>query len=59
MKRDAKTVASWDFDRIIPCHGVSTEKNTLANRGRLRRLQDVIERGGNKAWRTAYQFFID
>jgi len=21
MKRDAKTVASWDFDRIIPCHG--------------------------------------
>lgn len=21
MKRDAKTVAGWDFDRIIPCHG--------------------------------------
>ncbi|KIJ63219.1 hypothetical protein HYDPIDRAFT_113833 [Hydnomerulius pinastri MD-312] len=21
MKRDARTVASWDFDRIIPCHG--------------------------------------
>ncbi|KXN86658.1 hypothetical protein AN958_09836 [Leucoagaricus sp. SymC.cos] len=21
MKRDAKTVASWDFERIIPCHG--------------------------------------
>jgi len=41
VKRDAKTVASWDFDRIIPCHG------------------DVIERGGNKAWRSAYQFFID
>jgi len=23
MKRDARTVASWDFERIIPCHGVS------------------------------------
>ena len=23
MKRDARTVASWNFDRIIPCHGVS------------------------------------
>lgn len=21
MKRDARTVAGWDFDRIIPCHG--------------------------------------
>ncbi|KAJ6511346.1 hypothetical protein C8R47DRAFT_1296193 [Mycena vitilis] len=21
MERDAKTVADWDFDRIIPCHG--------------------------------------
>ncbi|KAF5390044.1 hypothetical protein D9757_003895 [Collybiopsis confluens] len=21
MKRDVKTVASWDFERIIPCHG--------------------------------------
>jgi len=21
MKQDAKTVASWDFNRIIPCHG--------------------------------------
>ena len=23
MKRDAKAVAAWDFERIIPCHGVS------------------------------------
>jgi hypothetical protein len=22
MRRDAKTVAGWDFERIIPCHGV-------------------------------------
>ncbi|KAG6914966.1 hypothetical protein DXG01_014189 [Tephrocybe rancida] len=21
MKRDARTVASWDFEKIIPCHG--------------------------------------
>lgn len=21
MTRDAKVVAAWDFDRIIPCHG--------------------------------------
>jgi len=27
MKRDAKTVAGWDFDRIIPCHGDVIEKN--------------------------------
>jgi hypothetical protein len=22
MRKDAKTVAAWDFERIIPCHGV-------------------------------------
>lgn len=27
-ERDAKTVMSWDFDRIIPCHGVSFECTT-------------------------------
>lgn len=29
MKRDAKTVAGWDFNRIIPCHGdvIETEGN--------------------------------
>ncbi|TFY81170.1 hypothetical protein EWM64_g2841 [Hericium alpestre] len=41
MKRDVKTVASWDFERIIPCHG------------------DVIEKDGNKAWRTLYQHFLE
>ncbi|KAF5349298.1 hypothetical protein D9756_009369 [Leucocoprinus leucothites] len=25
MRRDAKTVASWDFERIIPCHGDTIE----------------------------------
>ncbi|KAI5996487.1 hypothetical protein F5J12DRAFT_922376 [Pisolithus orientalis] len=27
MKRDARTVASWDFDRIIPCHGDVIERD--------------------------------
>ncbi|KAI0320486.1 hypothetical protein OF83DRAFT_1162377 [Amylostereum chailletii] len=27
MRRDAKTVAEWDFDRIIPCHGDVIEKD--------------------------------
>ncbi|KAI0264761.1 hypothetical protein BC834DRAFT_826091, partial [Gloeopeniophorella convolvens] len=27
MRRDAKTVASWDFHRIIPCHGDVIEDN--------------------------------
>lgn len=22
MKKEAREVANWDFDRIIPCHGV-------------------------------------
>jgi len=27
MKRDAATVANWDFERIIPCHGDVIEKD--------------------------------
>ncbi|THH13984.1 hypothetical protein EW146_g6295 [Bondarzewia mesenterica] len=27
MKRDARTVAGWDFNRIIPCHGDVIEKD--------------------------------
>jgi len=27
MKKDAKTVAEWDFERIIPCHGDVIEKD--------------------------------
>ncbi|KAH9849551.1 hypothetical protein C2E23DRAFT_351528 [Lenzites betulinus] len=30
MKRDVKTVAGWDFDRIIPCHGDVIEKDGKA-----------------------------
>ncbi|KAI6159117.1 hypothetical protein EDD17DRAFT_1702641 [Pisolithus thermaeus] len=59
MKRDARTVASWDFDRIIPCHGVSNNRFHAFMLATYRRIQDVIERDGNKAWREAYKFFID
>jgi hypothetical protein len=27
MKKDVKTVAGWDFERIIPCHGDVIEKD--------------------------------
>ncbi|KAH9941107.1 uncharacterized protein BXZ73DRAFT_98318 [Epithele typhae] len=40
MARDARTVAEWDFERVIPCHG------------------DVIEKEGNKAWRTVYARYL-
>ncbi|KAG2111792.1 hypothetical protein BD769DRAFT_1580765 [Suillus cothurnatus] len=31
MRRDATTVANWDFDRIIPCHGdvIETDGNRM------------------------------
>jgi hypothetical protein len=29
MRRDAKTVADWDFDKIIPCHGVCLHLNSF------------------------------
>ncbi|OAX38472.1 hypothetical protein K503DRAFT_800417 [Rhizopogon vinicolor AM-OR11-026] len=31
MRRDATTVANWDFDRIIPCHGdvIETDGNNM------------------------------
>lgn len=31
MKRDAKTVAGWDFTRIIPCHGVCLPKESSSS----------------------------
>ena len=30
MKRDAQTVADWDFERIIPCHGVCLPRNRIS-----------------------------
>lgn len=52
MKRDVKTVAEWDFERIIPCHGVRatvglylvTRSNCCPHRMLSRRT--VTKRGG-------------
>jgi len=41
MKREAREVANWDFDRIIPCHG------------------EVVEKDGNAAWKTAFQWYLE
>ena len=32
MKRDVRTVAGWDFERIIPCHGVRVSALLLFGR---------------------------
>ena len=59
MKRDAKTIAGWDFERIIPCHGV---RAIVALHPIIRSnsfSQDVIEKDGKKAWREAYKWYLD
>lgn len=58
MKRDAKTVAAWDFEKIIPCHGVR-HRNLYLTFTLILAMQDVIESEGNKAWRYAYKAFLD
>ena len=61
MKRDVKTVDSWDFDRIIPCHGVRAHPSLA----RIECIyaaccsQDVIEKDGKAAWREAYKWYFD
>lgn len=43
MTRDAKIVAGWDFDRIIPCHGVRylpSFAGYLTNHIRIGRYRD-------------------
>ncbi|KAJ4373603.1 hypothetical protein N0V86_007745 [Didymella sp. IMI 355093] len=40
MRRDAKRVAEWAIETIVPCHG------------------DVIEEGGNEAWSSTYQWYL-
>ena len=56
MKKDAKTVAGWDFERIIPCHGVSRGTTTFVTPSPI--LQDVIERDAKKAWLEAYAWYL-
>lgn len=58
MRRDAMTVANWDFDRIIPCHGVrKTVMRIYVTSDHF--WQDVIETDGNKSWRALYSAFIN
>ena len=58
MKRDAKTVSEWDFDRIIPCHGVCTDCIRLSETSFLTSTQDVIETGGKAAWDEVYKWYL-
>ena len=61
MKRDAKTVSGWDFERIIPCHGVRFSKmlNEPLCLFLLLVTQDVIETNAKQAWNDAYKYFLD
>jgi len=59
MKRDAKTVAEWDFERIIPCHGVRAVVALPPIIHSNHFSQDVIEKDGNKAWREAFKWYLD
>jgi len=58
MKQDAKTVASWDFDTIIPCHGASLSSIQLVPSLTTYVEQDVIEDKANEAWRAAYKAYL-
>lgn len=63
MQRDAKTVAGWDFERIIPCHGVRLRYLKMINHYVYIYFsfatQDVIETNAKQAWRDAYKHFLD
>ena len=58
MKRDVKSVAEWDFERIIPCHGVRATAPLHPIILLTVSLQDVIEKDGNKAWREAFKWYL-
>jgi len=61
MAKDAKAVSAWDFERIIPCHGVSTlAKSHPEKFNSLNVLlhQNTIEKDAKKAWDTAYARFL-
>jgi len=56
MKQDARTVASWDFERIIPCHGVGA--SFVYPWLKAHHFQDVIEGKGKDAWMDVYKFYL-
>ena len=59
MRRDARKVSSWDFNRIIPCHGVSSNR-VLFNQAfsEKKYIQDVIETDAKSAWDTVYRKYL-
>jgi len=63
MKRDAKTVAGWDFTRIIPCHGVRMQQlhAGIVSMTSITPFnpQDVIEEKGKEAWREAFKWYLE
>jgi hypothetical protein len=58
MRRDAKTVAGWHFEKIIPCHGVSSFDYYFVS-SLQHNFQDVIEKDAMQAWRHLYKFYLD
>jgi hypothetical protein len=62
MREGAETVASWDFERIIPCCGVSLhiQHKIIASFDRFSYIfKDVIEGKGHEAWVAAYRKYLE
>lgn len=62
MRRDATTVAEWDFERIILCHGVRMPldgPDIVEYEADIELPQDVIEKDAKKAWVEAYKWYLD
>ena len=53
MIAGAKEVESWDFVRMVPCHGDVLETN-----GKVRALSLRVAEIDQEAWRSAYQQFL-
>ena len=53
MIAGAKDVESWDFVRMVPCHGDVLETN-----GKVRALSLRVAEIYQEAWRSAYQQFL-
>ena len=53
MIAGAKEVESWDFVRMVPCHGDVLETN-----GKVRSILLRAAEIAQEAWRSAYQQFM-
>ncbi|KAG8774999.1 hypothetical protein FRC15_000859 [Serendipita sp. 397] len=58
-KVNVHKVAEWDFDMIIPCHGVGLSTMGVADHLIQSARQDVIETEGKQAWKAAYEAYFD